>query len=171
MKSTAKELTSRDACAPCRMVMGIHRSYGYDCEGEVWHPYQAKPIYFRSLMQAIGAMARLMDELDFPQRATLPRSFFVKENTEENRKRVIRKKQIMTNSEDKSGKKGTFIVQVMYRQGTTWQGQVTWAEQDKKVYFRSALELVRLIDDAMNGQEKRSSFLPPAGGSAGEDET
>ena len=30
----------------------------------------------------------------------------------------------------------------------TWQGQVTWAEKNKTVSFRSALELMRLLDEA-----------------------
>ena len=44
---------------------------------------------------------------------------------------------------------------VMYRQNATWQGSVTWAEKDQKANFRSALELIKLMDSAVE------STLPP----------
>ena len=40
----------------------------------------------------------------------------------------------------------TFIVRIQYRQNASWQGQVTWAEENKTASFRSALELLKLID-------------------------
>ena len=46
-------------------------------------------------------------------------------------------------------KKETFIVKVEYCQNETWQGQVIWAEENKTVRFRSALELMKLMDEAM----------------------
>ena len=49
-------------------------------------------------------------------------------------------------------KKGTFVVKIEYCQRGTWQGQVTWVEQNRSERFRSALELVRLMDEAMAGE-------------------
>ncbi len=49
-------------------------------------------------------------------------------------------------------KKGTFIVKVDYCENETWQGRVTWAEENKTEHFRSALELIKLIDGATSGQ-------------------
>lgn len=46
-------------------------------------------------------------------------------------------------------KKATFIVQVQYRQSATWQGQVSWSERGQTKPFRSSLELIRLMDSAM----------------------
>ena len=47
------------------------------------------------------------------------------------------------------GKKATFMVQVQFQQNATWQGTVCWAEERKAVRFRSALELIKLMDDAL----------------------
>ena len=55
-----------------------------------------------------------------------------------------------------SGDKGTFIVQVKYRQNSTWQGEVTWTERRQKQYFRSALELLKLIDSALDMNEEET---------------
>ena len=49
-----------------------------------------------------------------------------------------------------SGDNATFIVHVRYRQNATWQGDILWAEKKKKLYFRSALELLKLIDSALD---------------------
>ena len=43
-------------------------------------------------------------------------------------------------------RKETFVVHIISQENATWQGQVTWAEKNKTVPFRSALELLKLID-------------------------
>lgn len=43
----------------------------------------------------------------------------------------------------------SFIVNVSHQQNSTWQGTVTWVEENKTQSFRSALELIRLIDSTM----------------------
>ena len=49
----------------------------------------------------------------------------------------------------KHGDNGTFVVRIKYCQNYSWQGVVTWAEKQKTVPFRPALELVHLIDGAL----------------------
>ncbi len=46
-------------------------------------------------------------------------------------------------------KKGTFVVKIEFWQRGTWQGTVIWAEENRTERFRSALELIRLMDEAM----------------------
>ncbi|MBQ5558694.1 MAG: hypothetical protein IIT46_02790 [Lachnospiraceae bacterium] len=43
----------------------------------------------------------------------------------------------------------TFIVKVMDQQNNSWQGSITWVENDETMYFRSALELLHLMDGAI----------------------
>ena len=43
----------------------------------------------------------------------------------------------------------TFVVQIKDTQAGTWQGSVHWVEEDKKENFRSALELIKLLDSAV----------------------
>ena len=50
-------------------------------------------------------------------------------------------------------KAGTFVIHVSHCDNATWQGEVTWAEANKKKSFRSALELIRLIDGALEVDE------------------
>ncbi len=58
-------------------------------------------------------------------------------------------------TEKKTG--GTFVVRVDSRERATWQGQVIWTDQNRKQYFRSSLELLRLMEDAMNAGEDKNT--------------
>ena len=45
--------------------------------------------------------------------------------------------------------KGTFEITVRFTQNSSWQGQIYWAERNVKQNFRSALEMLRLMDEAL----------------------
>lgn len=42
---------------------------------------------------------------------------------------------------------------VYNRQNATWQGTVTWVDRNEKQQFRSALELIKLIESALGEAE------------------
>ena len=46
-------------------------------------------------------------------------------------------------------KNNTFIVKIMNIQNSTWQGSINWVEGEKTQCFRSALEMIKLIDGAL----------------------
>lgn len=52
----------------------------------------------------------------------------------------------------------TFIVQILYQQNSTWQGTVKWVEAQKSQQFRSALELIRLLDNAVGVPAEAPAF-------------
>ena len=43
----------------------------------------------------------------------------------------------------------TFVIEIKCVQNQTWQGVVTWVQTQQKVSFRSALELIKLLDSAV----------------------
>lgn len=43
----------------------------------------------------------------------------------------------------------TFVIKVLNTQNATWQGTVTWTDGKRTESFRSALELIKLIDSAL----------------------
>lgn len=53
-----------------------------------------------------------------------------------------------------STKKKVFVVNIMDQQNATWQGTVTWTDGQKTAPFRSALELLHLIDSSLEEQAK-----------------
>lgn len=50
--------------------------------------------------------------------------------------------------------KQTFVIEVIDQQNASWQGSVNWINTGKKENFRSALELIRLIDSALEEERK-----------------
>lgn len=52
------------------------------------------------------------------------------------------------------GKKGTFVVHVQYLENSTWQGEIVWTEKNESLKFRSALELLKIMDSALATTEQ-----------------
>ena len=48
------------------------------------------------------------------------------------------------------GDMGSFIVRVQNRQNSSMQGSITWVEKNKTIRFRSAWEMIRLINSAID---------------------
>lgn len=47
----------------------------------------------------------------------------------------------------------TFIIDIKDNQNNSWQGTIQWVQEQKKVSFRSTLELIRLMDSAIVSDE------------------
>lgn len=145
--------------APNLVTVCIDNYENGDFTGSFWNQYETRPYLFRGSADLLFQMEDLYDRWNFPQRSTNCRSFRQAESEPtlirpENLVRVKRgKKMGLHNIQDKRGKRGTFIVQVQYRQNSSWQGQVVWAEENKREHFRSALELMKLIDSALSEEE------------------
>jgi len=49
----------------------------------------------------------------------------------------------------------SFVVEIKSQENHTWQGTITWVEGKKKENFRSALELIRLMDSTLAGESDK----------------
>jgi len=58
------------------------------------------------------------------------------------------------NENKNKNKEHTFIIDVKSTQNYTWQGTVTWVAEQKKMAFRSTLELIRLLDSAIGTEDE-----------------
>ena len=96
---------------------------------------------FRSAVQMILKIEKMLDDTEQPKAETIKRSF----------KALPPPDSGPGGSE--TGIRGTFLIQVMFRQHASWQGSVTWVEGEGVQSFRSTLELLLLIDSALGGCE------------------
>ncbi len=114
--------------------------------GRLYHRYAPTPILFAGAEQLLLAAESLFDTWNYPQPGLLARSFSPRPakrgNTRMDRQPIER-------LSEHAGGRATFTVQVTYRQNATWQGTVTWLEEGKQSHFRSALELIKLMDSAL----------------------
>ena len=60
-------------------------------------------------------------------------------------------------SGEKNKDRGTFVISILSRENSTWQGKITWADRKKVQHFRSALELLKMIDGALDETGERES--------------
>ena len=59
----------------------------------------------------------------------------------------------MDNIIKKDDCKATFSIQIQFQQHATWQGTITWAEGGKSQKFRSELEMLKLMMEAVSADE------------------
>lgn len=51
----------------------------------------------------------------------------------------------------------TFLVEIKSCKNKSWQGRLTWIEENRSVYFRSALELLKEMDSAIIQDDENSN--------------
>ena len=61
----------------------------------------------------------------------------------------------MKNTEkEKMGSTPTFLVEIKSCKNQSWQGRLTWIEKNQSANFRSALELMKIMDSAVSNDEE-----------------
>ncbi len=134
--------------SPGTVCICVDEYDAHSISGRIYHPGNETPVHFNEIGRLLIQADKLMDEQNYPQPSTLSRSFVksLQSQAKSKEKKLMPKK---TEVSEKGGK-GTFVVQIQYRQHATWQGKVLWAEKNESMQFRSALELLKLIDSALD---------------------
>ncbi len=114
-----------------------------------YHAYQEDPVEVETFEEMIFAMEHFFDSLNFPHPTTNERSFRPKDPVYH---QTLERKKIMADETllSRHGDLGSFIIRVQHRQNSSWQGRITWMEEDKTVHFRSIFEMVKLIESALD---------------------
>jgi len=56
--------------------------------------------------------------------------------------------------EKNSIKNNTFVIKILYQRNISWQGEIKWLEGQKKINFRSLLELINLMQEILKETEE-----------------
>lgn len=143
--------------------------------GRVYHGYKDSEEVFENADQLIFCMQDLFDRINFPHPGTTIRSFRsdekkvgknaannkghssidIKERMKGGPERMMTDKELLS----KHGDIGTFIVRVQHRQNSTWQGRITWTEEDKTLNFRSIWEMIHLMESAMSSIDEKAEHV------------
>ena len=130
---------------PYEMKTSIIRITGYDkkeLRGTLSNPYFGDDVFFDNVIQLLMLVEELLDSLHFPQRAMESRSF---------RKIEGEASALPATEEQKNARAlATFKLNVLFRQGASWQGRLVWVDQKSEAQFRSVLELLKLIDNVLS---------------------
>ena len=139
-------IASRNA-VPEDLRTSIIRIYSYDdknLQGTFYSLYYGEEIAFGNLTRLLLLMEDLMDEMDCPQPSLKSRRFGTGLKAAE---RASIAGELLPKPEQEVI--ATFKVKVLFRQGASWQGKISWLEGGQESTFRSALELVKLMDSAI----------------------
>ncbi len=113
-------------------------------QGTFFNSYYGQEIAFGNLTRLLFLMESMMDELEHPQASVQSRRFAKDRNAVE---RASTAQELLPRPRQEAI--ATFKVKVLFRQGASWQGKLSWTEGKKEEPFRSALELVKLMDSAL----------------------
>ena len=126
--------------------------------GRLHSQYLSSPFEFESLLSMIEKMEEIFDTKGFPEAFLMPRTFGPPksrtrkhEGAREDTMKEVRSARIMP---ELSTPKCTFEITVKFRQNATWQGQILWAEKNTRQNFRSVLEMLKLMDEALTDGEE-----------------
>lgn len=138
---------------PNGVVLCIDERHGNEYIGYYYHAYDREGIRIITLEEMIFSLESFFDTINYPHSTTNNRSF--KENpiyiqSYQEKKRVMTDEELLR----KHGDLGSFIIRVQHRQNSSWQGMITWVEEDKTLRFRSTFELVKLIESALNSADE-----------------
>jgi len=155
-------------------------------KGRLHNRYLEAPYEFTSFFMMIEKMEEIYDEKKFPGAFLSPRTFGVakggakdiakgiaqdvakggaKDIAQDGAQKIeVENKEAMQEDEKEvvskgaAGSKCTFEIMVRYRQNATWQGQIHWLEKNQHQNFRSVLEMLKLMDEALTeGEENAAS--------------
>ena len=120
-------------------------------DGRFYNPNHSSGESFQCLGQFLIKLDQELDEMNLPQAFTKPRAFssppILKDDGPPERK-------------VQEGKLATFSVRILFRQNSSWQGTVSWLETNVEQPFRSALELILLMDGALRKAQAADAPLP-----------
>lgn len=107
--------------------------------GRYYNPYLPGGQAFQSMTQFLLEMEKTLDIMVFPKAFTVTRTFAPVPEYEGG----------PSVPEYNPGKLATFALRILFRQNASWQGSVTWLEGRQEQSFRSVLELIFLLDNAL----------------------
>ena len=112
--------------------------------GRLYNPCYPDGIEFHGAIDLIKKIDTMLNQMNMPQAFSAIRSFAEKPVVDlSERKQDVAYK----------GKVATFHIKILFRQNTSWQGSISWLEGKREETFRSVLELLLLIDSAINDND------------------
>lgn len=111
--------------------------------GRINNPFLEENVSFHSTMEFLREMNALLQDVKLPQSYCQDRGFHPVQEREHREASLVPPTPI-------KGRLATFSLRIMFRQNASWQGSLVWVDGKKEENFRSVLELLMLIDSALD---------------------
>ena len=141
---------------PNLVCLCIDRNQDGEIGGRIYSRYSREPENFDNIVQMIRNLEAFYNRISFPQSSMQLRGFAKEEEEDTGKSEDARKLLDADPLFNNKGEQVTFLLAVRFRQNATWQGEIYWVEEKKEEKFKSVLELLILIDNAlfMKSREK-----------------
>lgn len=124
-------------------LIRIHSYQGKNLQGTLQNPFFEGEQSFDNLTQFLLLLENMLDAMDFPQRTMTGREF---DRPEAGNVTYLSPAGLRSPGRPVIA---TFQLSILFRHNASWQGSLLWLDRSTKLQFRSALELVGLLDSAL----------------------
>ncbi len=131
---------------PTKFFVFVSRE-GDGFSGKVYSSYYRKTYPFRDIWEFLHAVYGLLESVQIPQPVVKLRSFGFRFHKIKLRKAADILDSDIQYTDTADEKKNTFLIHIQFRRNATWQGSITWVEKNKTQHFRSAFEMLKLMDE------------------------
>ena len=141
-----------------KMLLFVEQFNSYDFSGRLFIPLEEREVLFSSFAELVLKAEQQFDKLKFPQKAQETRSFWQHKREDSP---VQGEQEPPTEAEiypysaagGRKKSKAKFQLHVYFRQNASWQGRIEWLDTKQSVAFRSTLELLHLVVEALRDTE------------------
>ena len=135
---------------PADFIVKTHQENG-TWSGQVQHAKSKQVCSFDNVLEMTLLIQEKLDQVGFPQAATERRCWTSgnPENQVQNVKSASRREKMGESKQKRMQGGPTFFIRINYQQNASWQGSVQWLEGKSTRFFRSHLELIMLMQEAV----------------------
>lgn len=128
-------------CDPAKMYVVCVDSYNDKIlEGRIYNVLRDSSVPFKSAVDMLVKLEMLLDEAKLVQSYSIKRVFAPN----------MASGSLVQAGSVEDGKLATFSLKILFRQNASWQGSVLWCDENSEESFRSVLELLMLMDNALS---------------------
>ena len=135
----------RAAGSPETLLVAVSPGTG-PLRGQIISGYAKKKIDFSGEWELLFGIDQWYDSIRFPEPTLKLRSFWSRCHKKKVRKAAAAVD--MSCMDKVEEEKSTFLVHIRFRRNATWQGSITWLETGRVQEFRSAFEMLKLMEEA-----------------------
>jgi hypothetical protein len=126
-------------------IIRITTYEGTNLKGVIINPYFENEVPFEGTIQFLKIIDELQDAINFPQKSMSTRKF----GDDANHAHVLPQTSGAAQPSSEERAIASFKLSILFRHNASWQGSVIWLDKGMQSEFRSALELIFLIDSVL----------------------
>ncbi len=131
-------------------IIHVYSCSQWVLKGSASHVQSGRTMVFHSMLELVLALQAKMNENSFPQSSTAHRGWRGAPPEEDTYTFETQSEADTQQDRMPDSILASFLVRVQFRQNSSWQGTMIWMERKESCAFRSLLELLNLVAEAIS---------------------